>query len=84
MTMNTARPVSTECPFWERHVTLGRMKDGVITFAQNKGEKREMLKTAYREMETDEAVFFIAWTGQWRTDLFSVTVTNLIDWLTES
>jgi hypothetical protein len=77
--MIPARPVPDDCPFWERHVTLGRVKDGQVTFAQRKTDKREALKAALAEI-SEGAIFFLAWTGKWRTDLFAVTGDDLAKW----
>lgn len=70
--MIPARELPAECPFWERHVTLGRVKDGKVTFAQNKTEKQAALRRAPDDI-ANGAVFFVAWTGKWSTDLFAVT-----------
>ena len=76
--MSTARS-ATDVPFWERHVTLGCVLGGAVTFFQNKTEKREELKSAVSRMEQG-AVYFLAWTGQYMTDLFAVTADDISRW----
>lgn len=78
--MTKSKPLPEECPFWARGVTLGRAHEGTITFVQNKGEKKEMLQTALADTEHG-AIFFIAWTGQWTTDIFAVSEKNITDWI---
>jgi hypothetical protein len=60
------------CPVKDRLVTLGCVKEGVITFAQSAGDKQGMLNGA-REAMTNGTVYFLAWTGKWTTDIFKVT-----------
>lgn len=69
-----------DLPFWERHVTLGCVYEGEITFVQNKGEKNAVLEQALRS-ELEGALLFVAWTGQWTTDLFAVTRADIVHWL---
>ena len=57
-----------ECPFWERHVTLGRVRNGILEFAYNKGDKWDIVKDRF-----PSDVFFVAWTGEYRTDIFKIT-----------
>ena len=66
-----AREYTTECPFWERNVTLGQVYKGQVRFAKGKTDKRSMLTFA-ASTEGKNAVFFIAWTGKWSTDIFSL------------
>lgn len=65
--MQEARTLPEEAfaVFWDRKVTLGRFKDGKIEFTQSVVDKREALAEP-----RGDAIFFVAWTGQWRTDLF--------------
>jgi hypothetical protein len=60
------------CPFWARHVTLGLIRDRAILYAQNVGEKNEMIRG---RQEGD--VYFVAWTGKWTTDIFALTNDDL-------
>lgn len=63
------------CPFWERHVTLARVLRGDLVYAKNVREKQELLASAAQDVA--EAIYFVAWTGQWTTDLFVVTPRQL-------
>jgi hypothetical protein len=54
------------CPFWQARVTLAIVRDGRIHFCQAKTDKRQMLRE-----KAD--IMFVAWTGEWRTDLFEFT-----------
>ena|SRR5579863_9985375 len=62
-----ARQIPPELPFWEREVTLGEVRGGVIRFATAKCAKSEFLE------RRKDAVLFVAWTGNWCTDIFAVT-----------
>jgi hypothetical protein len=63
--MRNARKLVPECPFWEPSVTLGRVMGGELHFATGKADKAEMLAQA-----GNGAIFFVAWTGKYKTDLF--------------
>ena len=76
LTAMEARAVPTDCPFWERGVTLARFKDGRIEFVTSKAEKEAWLAQATVDMNAG-TVYFIAWTGRWTTDLFSVTALDV-------
>lgn len=78
--MFEARKISEECPFWERHVTLGRVKDGSVSYAQNKTEKYKAILDATGEIN-EGVTFFVAWTGQWKTDIFAVTEDDIVDFI---
>jgi hypothetical protein len=62
-----ARSVPPELRFWEKQVTLGEVRGGVIRFSKTKRGKFWLLE--HRE----GAVLFAAWTGEWSTDIFVVT-----------
>lgn len=70
--MNALPFKGSMCPFWEKRVTLSRVRDRCVAFEYSKGGKIEMLRSA---QSTD--IFFVAWTGQWRTDLFVLTEEDL-------
>jgi hypothetical protein len=77
-----ARTDANNSPFWDRRVTLGRVKDGLLHFVKNKGDKLEVLRRAAQDMDSG-AVFLVAWTGEWSTDLFEVTKDDVARWLKE-
>lgn len=66
-----ASPIKPECPFWARGVTLARVKDSALTFSTDIADKEEALR-AFRQESEAGAVFFVAWTGQYKTHLFTV------------
>lgn len=74
-----ARTIPEECPFWDRSVTLGRVYEGKLRFVYNKGDKKVALLTALVDMKNG-AVFFVAWTGKWRTDVFTVSEEDIARW----
>jgi hypothetical protein len=57
-----------DCSFWERRVTLGCVHGDSITFAQGKGEKEALLK----QRGEPGVTLFVAWTGQYTTDIFYI------------
>jgi hypothetical protein len=67
--MTPARKLPDTCPFWAKHVTLGYVDSGELSFAQSIGEKEAALKRGY----LPGSVLFVAWPGEWRTDLFVVS-----------
>jgi hypothetical protein len=75
-----ARQIQAGFPFWESLVTLGRVIDRDVAFATTKGDKDAMLRTAIEDRALG-AIFFCAWTGQWRTDLFAVTEEDLVEFI---
>ena len=79
--MNPARP-ATDAPFWAACVTLARVRDGAIVFCNGKGDKKAMLADAMTDVAAGD-VFFLAWTGQWKTDIFAVTSDDLARWRSE-
>lgn len=70
--MDAVKTWAPNIPFWDRCVTFARVFRGEISFTQLKTVKKEILKTASAEMD-EGAVFFVAWTGKWRSDLFLMT-----------
>lgn len=71
--MRNARPYTTDCPFWKRHVTLGKvLPDGTTYFCQDIGDKNAALQSMLGEMRSGIS-FFIAWSGQYTTDVFKLT-----------
>lgn len=65
--MQPARTNVEDVPFWLRSVTLGRIRDGIVTYTQSAAAKREALSDV-----RPRDVFFVAWTGQYKTDIFAV------------
>lgn len=80
--MRDIRTDTEAIPFWERFVTFIRVSlpDGVTTSCVSKTDKREALKTAARDMPRAEATYLVAWTGEWTTDIFKVTFTDIERW----
>lgn len=77
-----ARTDACESPFWDRNVTLGRVKDGIVRFAKNTTDKVKILAQAEADMDAG-AVYLLAWTGKYTTDLFAVTREDIRRWTLE-
>ncbi len=76
--MNPARSIpEDQCPFKLKHVTLGRVADGNITYAQGMADKRQMLTQALADFKFAGVIYFVAWTGKYATDIFEVTEANV-------
>lgn len=73
-----ARSVPPELPFWNKRVTLGEVRDGAIRFAKTVSGKLVLL-----EQRKEGAVLFVAWTGEWTTDILNVTEKDVASWLNE-
>ncbi len=71
--MNDLRPIPVELPFWEKAVTLGRVRGSEVTYVQTVGDKKAAIASS---VSID--VFFLAWTGKWSTDLFKVSREELL------
>jgi hypothetical protein len=68
-------------PFWERHITLIRVEGTDVKYVQNKGDKHDMLRTAMDALRHGNVLYLIAWTGQYTTDIFHVTIADVENWL---
>lgn len=71
--MIPARTIPAEFPFWDKSVTLGQIRDGIVSYVQTIGDKKQAIGAS---LSTD--VFFLAWTGKWSTDLLSVSREELL------
>lgn len=71
--MNALREWTSEIPFWDRKITLiAFQKEGSIIASKSKAGKKAMITNAEN---TD--IFCCAWTGQYSTDIFYVTLKQL-------
>jgi hypothetical protein len=70
--LNQARTIPDDIPAGAYHVTFARVLDGVLGFTTGIGEKRVMLQELL-DKKFPQATYFLAWTGEWRTDLFALT-----------
>lgn len=77
-----ARTDASIIQFWDRRATLGRVKDGLVHFVKSRRDKFEVLRRAAQDMNSG-AVFLVALTGQWSTDLYEVSKDDIAHWLKE-
>lgn len=80
--MEPARVDVRDVPFWERSVTLGCVRGGAITYTHRRADKAQALESAIAELEAG-TVYFVAWTGRWFCDVFTVTLADVVRWLGE-
>jgi hypothetical protein len=76
--MIPAGPLPTNCPFWDRSVTLGRVHDTSVSFTTSIMRKRQELNNI-----DEYATYFVAWTGKYSTDLFTFTKADALRLLGE-
>jgi hypothetical protein len=74
--MLPARILPSSCPFWDKRVTLGLVRDGHVEFDNAVSSKERTLR-AFVAGELAGAVVLVAWTGRYSTDLFALTTADV-------
>lgn len=68
--MQGPRPLSPDCPFWERRVTVALVEGEQMVYSHDVAGKEVALEALVRNTKW---LCFAAWTGRYTTDLFLIT-----------
>jgi hypothetical protein len=77
--MTISENAQRNMPFWNKSCTLAYAVDGELRSTTSVIEKEEFIASA-PALIARGAVFFVAWTGEWSTGLFTHDLEDLAFW----